>query len=451
MKLARLMPQLGMGLSTFCFITTAQAGIPVWSFAPDANFPPATFVSSTGTASVKYTVSNNSSKAHNLVIKPEIGLSQNGPCLLGPKGSASSTCLLSLTITGSALPASGLSGGPLLCQANPDGTPNSNECYQPSKANSLAITVTQGAPILSASTANLALSVNDIGINAALTGNPRQITITNNGDAPATGLSISYPTWPSGTTVNTSAASACTNGGTLVVGGSCTITVDPGSIATSGAGNAACTTGIAPIPGVVSVTASNSNQTSTNVVVLGYGCQYQSGYVYSVDDTTSNTNSIGGKVAGLSDVSNGIPWTSSNSVTGANSNINGIQNTNVILVDASCTGNTASCAAYQCRNNFTAGGYTDWYLPAICEEGYDNTNQGSLCGIVSAPTLQNMQSNLVANGNVGSLSGDHWSSTEVNAFAAWEQDFATGGSNSQNPGSKTFANLSVRCSRALTF
>jgi hypothetical protein len=37
------------------------------------------------------------------------------------------------------------------------------------------------------------------------------------------------------------------------------------------------------------------------VLVLTYGCQYQGGFVYSVDDTTPDTASVGGKVASLVD------------------------------------------------------------------------------------------------------------------------------------------------------
>ncbi|MFT4059243.1 MAG: hypothetical protein QM652_06825 [Legionella sp.] len=40
---------------------------------------------------------------------------------------------------------------------------------------------------------------------------------------------------------------------------------------------------------------------TSDVVVLDYGCQYQGGFLYSVDDTTANTGSIGGKVVSLID------------------------------------------------------------------------------------------------------------------------------------------------------
>ncbi|CEG56032.1 hypothetical protein [Legionella fallonii] len=140
MKLVHLIRQLSIGLNAFCFAAAAQAGISVWSFVPDTRFPPKASVTSTGTTTVKYTIINNSSKPHNLVISPQTGVSQNnGPCSLGSKGS---TCTLTLTIIGSALPASGLSGGPVLCQTHPDGrTPNLTMCYQPSQTDSLAITI----------------------------------------------------------------------------------------------------------------------------------------------------------------------------------------------------------------------------------------------------------------------------------------------------------------------
>ncbi len=125
--------------TSLCFATVAQAGIPVWSFTPDTSFPPQTSVTSTGINTVKYVITNNSSKPHTLAIMPQPGVSQANPCYLGAKGS---TCTLILTIAGSALPASGFSGGPVLCQTYSDGvTPSPAMCYQPSQADSLAIRI----------------------------------------------------------------------------------------------------------------------------------------------------------------------------------------------------------------------------------------------------------------------------------------------------------------------
>src|SRR5690606_30104446 len=72
------------------------------------------------------------------------GISQaGGPCVLAAKTAANPTptCTLTLNINGSALPANKIVGGPVLCQANSNGTPNANQCYQPGRADSLNITV----------------------------------------------------------------------------------------------------------------------------------------------------------------------------------------------------------------------------------------------------------------------------------------------------------------------
>ncbi|CDZ78496.1 hypothetical protein BN59_02806 [Legionella massiliensis] len=139
MKLSHLRRQTRLGLVSFYFIATANAGIPLWSFSPDANFPPQLTVNSLETATVKYTIKNNSRNSHQLVIKPILGISQVGQCLVGPAGSANDSCLLTLAVDGSALPTDGLTGGPTLCQANPDGTANPHQCHQPGKHDSLAL------------------------------------------------------------------------------------------------------------------------------------------------------------------------------------------------------------------------------------------------------------------------------------------------------------------------
>jgi hypothetical protein len=138
-KLVRLMTQLGMGLSTFCFVIVTQAGISPWDFTPDPSFPPTTSVTSTGSATVKYTVTNNTPMSHSLVVASAVGAHQKGPCLVGPKGSAKSTCILTLIIKGSALPARGSSGGPVLCSYRSWETPSMSLCSVPRLEDRLAI------------------------------------------------------------------------------------------------------------------------------------------------------------------------------------------------------------------------------------------------------------------------------------------------------------------------
>ena len=158
-------------------------------------------------------------------------------------------------------------------------------------------------------------------------------------------------------------------------------------------------------------------------------------------------------MAGLANVSDSTKWSGTNAdIGGAESLTNGAQNTTDIVADASCTGSPTDCAAYQCRNNFMGGSYTDWYLPAICEAGFDGFNFSNGCGTSGSPTLQNMQSNLVDIGNVCGLAGPYWSSTEYSGFPtldAWSQTFGVGSGGQANVNKSN--TLGVRCSRALTF
>lgn len=285
----------------FCFLTQVHAGIPVWSFAPDPNFPPNTSVNIGSTATVRYLVTNNSLKNHRLALKPQRGVRQEGACILGPRGSSTASCELTLTIIGSEIPPTGLFGGPILCQANSNGSPNINECYQPSLGDTLAINVLSAAPFLTASLADLALSITGLTLDGLPSGQSRVFTITNTGNAPAVNLSISATPFPAGTTIDTAPVTSCIDGSTLNIGDSCTITIAPGNTPSSGAGNVPCTTGIAPIPTIVSATAIGTNQTATNVVVLSYACIYQGGLIYAMSETANDQQSIGGQVTSLVD------------------------------------------------------------------------------------------------------------------------------------------------------
>jgi hypothetical protein len=128
---------------TFFISTACFADQPVWTLTP---LTATTIVFPTNvTSSIIYTATNQSSRAHNLVIKPIQGITQVGPCTLAPKGQIGDTCTLNLSASGSLLPANGILGGPVVCQSNNDGTPNSNLCFLPAPQDTLNITL--GAPI----------------------------------------------------------------------------------------------------------------------------------------------------------------------------------------------------------------------------------------------------------------------------------------------------------------
>lgn len=467
-----------LGLSAFCIVTTTvHADIPLWRFSPNGS--PLVTVSATGTATASYTLTNESKKPHQLVLSSTTptGISQSGgPCVLAAVSltNPTPTCILTLSINGSALPANYVSNGPVMCQENPNGTPNPNQCYQPSLKDTLVITrtTTPGATTLNTSIPSpsiLALSANNPILNPALTGNARHITITNTGINEATGLSITYPTWPGGTPATT-ASSTCS--ATLAAGDTCTITVTPGVNATS-----SCDTGVVPTPGTITVNATNvATPVTSDVAVLSYGCIYQGGFIYSVDDTSINTGSIGGKTAAVTDSYPGsalppvgIPdWGGlgtdigsalyDTNPQGAN---NGSANSAAIISALTPPTSLSDYAAGLCSSlSVNASGtalctapntcYTNWYLPAICELTQFNV---FLC----IPGSTNIQQQLFENALIPGATlgiadpGDYWSSTEDSSDP---QNIALGYYFSTSGGVLTIftkdSRLGVRCSRALT-
>ena len=228
---------------------------------------------------------------------------------------------------------------------------------------------------LSTSVRQLALSITGLteyGISGTRSsGLARVITITNTGSNTAVNLSVTPPTWPAGTTSST------TCGSTLAASSSCTITITPGATATSDGTNP-CSSGTAPVPGAVQVSAGNATTVSSDVVVLGYGCVYQGGYVYAFNDATTNTGSVGGKVATTSDqvpaYPHGIVWDSSSGcitspysscyTTTAYSGTNGtnVSGGNTYLIYQTLTTNKGELATSYAAGLCTAtiATYSDW-------------------------------------------------------------------------------------------
>ena len=90
------------------------------------------------------------------------------------------------------------------------------------------------------------------------------------------------------------------------------------------------------------------------------------------------------------------------------------------------TSAAAICAAY------TGGFFNDWYLPSIEElnKMYLNIGQGNALGL----------------GNIGGfVNNNYWSSTEVDFYIAWRQDFGFG---TQNLSNKNYGFNDVRAVRA---
>ncbi|AUH72763.1 hypothetical protein [Legionella sainthelensi] len=132
MKRIFSMPQILTGIFVFFLISTAQAGIPVWTFSTPS--PASVTISDGEKKTVQYTITNQSSKPKDLFLDPRTtpsGLSAS-QCKLAKKGS---TCTLILTVNGSAIPQKGIHSGPALCNRK-----NPQQCYRPGKENELHIT-----------------------------------------------------------------------------------------------------------------------------------------------------------------------------------------------------------------------------------------------------------------------------------------------------------------------
>lgn len=300
------------------------------------------------------------------------------------------------------------------------------------------IEVTFNQTTLSPLTSNLVLSINSSASGAptsdpALIGTPRKIRIENTGSVPASNLSVSTSTFPAGTSISND---GCT-GITLNAGSTCDITITPGGDASLNSGNNPCTTppGTEALPSTVTVSADNSAATNINILVLGYGCIYQDGFLFSVDDVTPSTDSIGGKVAALMDeqetpVDFLFQWSTTFNVTGVTSINDGYTNTLGLATPAG-----QYPAAQACLNKVD-----NWYLPAICQLArYSGVGVNAGCGV----TNPNLYSTLYIQGLGGFTLVNYWSSSESGLNVAWAKNFSNGFQGSTAKG----ASVRVRCIR----
>ncbi|MDF1683256.1 MAG: hypothetical protein P1U36_01225 [Legionellaceae bacterium] len=117
-------------------VHTTSAGTPVWSFTPLTETTVAIPV--TGTATVQYKITNQSSKTHVLSMQNTPGVTQittgSGACGNPFTLTGNASCTLSLQVIGSELTSS-LSNGPIVCEQG-----STLQCYQPSPADSLHVT-----------------------------------------------------------------------------------------------------------------------------------------------------------------------------------------------------------------------------------------------------------------------------------------------------------------------
>jgi hypothetical protein len=458
----RMMPLL-LGVSALTMTITSQAEGPLWTFTPLT--PTTLSVPSNSTATVQYRVTNQSPAPHTLMMVPMTGITQTTTAGNCPNpftlSSGNPSCTLTLLVTGSALNAD-INGGPNVCQQGPDGNPSPLQCYQPSQSNSLSIIV---APPISLNT-TISASVTSLALKTS--GVARTITFTNTGTSTASSVTYSpSPALPAGTTI------APANCGNIAPAGTCVLTITPGATASAAAYNTN------PTPITLSVQGTNTNALTPTLNIVALASVYQSG-------------SIGGKVAAVTDQAaatfpNGIIWSSDGSgatvsyiaiygISETSTSLSANPSTGQITGQSACNGNTdGACDTTNIVTYYNAnraaggtaptpltqyasglckasiGGYTDWYLPAICEMG--PASNGSDCEAGTPNMVTNLPSLLLTScTGTSCLAGEYWSSTEYSGIpthGAWGQFFASGGGSPQSHPNKN-STLGVRCSRALT-
>jgi hypothetical protein len=425
MKRRNLMNQLVVGVWTMLAMTLAYAATPLWTYS--APSPAATTISAGSIATIQYTVTNQSTKSKDLILQLTPGLSASS-CRLATKGS---TCVLTLTVNGSALLQEGIHTGPILCEQG-----NPLQCYQPSQANSLNINLIKNF--------NTTLSVNSTGTipvdgSTPCTPDPISLTVTNTGTYTAFNVSASLPGGWAGVTQNATCTD-CAPGAT-----SCT----------SIAPNDTCTlnfTSTTPYvaEGNISITGDNISTPPTTALAFTMDCYL----VWAASGPTGQviqTNDATGSPMNWSQNLINIPGITETSTTAGMDACNG-------ATDGNCdTGQIVGhygtpytnyaaglCYGISSDNSGTVSAGT-WYLPAICQMG--GSGQGAGC----SSGLANIDTNLVQLGFSG-LSGYYWSSTEFSnspLIGAWAEYFASGGGSNQSAINK-MNQFGVRCSRTLT-
>jgi len=151
-----------LSIALFSLGSQLHAGTPLWSFT--ALTPTTVSVPGNGSATIRYTVRNNSSKPHTLRMTPITGITQTttgvgvcgNPFTLPTKGSS---CTLSLQVSGSQLTGP-ITDGPIICEQG-----SALQCYRPSYADYL----------------NISTATNQYTVGGIITGLTGTVTLLNNG------------------------------------------------------------------------------------------------------------------------------------------------------------------------------------------------------------------------------------------------------------------------------
>lgn len=204
-----------------------------------------------------------------------------------------------------------------------------------------------------------------------------------------------------------------------------------------GTGASVANVSLDTIPGI----ADNSTSSSQSPTYSAFDTEFSSTYTNVNPFSASSFASCNGATDGACNTAN-ITTFYSQFVT---NNTSGNGGTPPFTASAGPT-NVTYYAAGLCLQ--TIASYSDWYLPAVCELGYDIL----ACQPSSPDYSQNVQSNLVELNSLNLLTGDYWSSTQyrvVPRTSVQVSSYASAGASEQFSDAKGTLN-GVRCARNLT-
>lgn len=390
MKVLSFIPGILGSMMALCFLSTADAGSPLWTFTPLTETTLS--VLSGETYYVQYKVTNQSSRVHTLTMQPIQGITQQttGPGICGNPFvlTGKAFCTLSLQVNGSQL-TQPILDGPIVCEQG-----SILQCYRPASANILHIT-----------------QATDAGI-----------TLTN---------------------VSPSSGAASGGTGVTLMGTGLT-----GATSVTFGGAAATSVNVVDSTRVTAVTPAHAVGAVDVVITTPSGSATYSSYTY--ETTAVGQPAYGGKIACLNGGFNNliaatadndmvVIWGDDNETTGATSITNGAENTDKIVDALGVSTNYAArvCSEYAVDSQGNApcqqgnACYSDWFLPAGNNTGISGqlnclyVNKTNIGGFASTP---------------------YWSSTENDQFYANAQNFSNG---TESNFSKNFP-LHVRCVRGFT-
>ena len=294
------------------------------------------------------------------------------------------------------------------------------------------------------------LSFTPPAIGLAVSGSARLTTLSNTGALPIEQLTLTAEGLPAGTKLFHSCPDR------LEPRASCGLMLLPGDQPSAVPGDDTAR------PATVRVSSLSAPPAALPVSVVTLGSVYQGGYVFAIDDSTPIGGSIGGKVAGLSDLPGQHHWSPALGAAGVGGLDVAGPNSCDGATDGAC--NTARIVALHGSGTYAAalctdsteGGQDDWYLPTLCELGYDlnPTAPGNFCGTQQQPRLaNNIRSNLIdLQPPVGHFDANlRWSSNErAGDPDLWALASSTTTQDAFAGGGKVTAERLVRCVRPLT-